>query len=390
MSAYLYQIARTARGAGKAEGSLAARSPIELLGGLLTREQKLFEAAAPEDFVVGCVTQVNGQGANIARTAWLNAGLKKDVPGLTISRFCCSGLDALGYGLGRILSGDRCVVAGGVESTSQVAMFSDNGSWFSDAKVSLATGFVPMGVAADLLAQRHGYSRAELDAWTLRSHALAGAYPIHQWVVPVSDSQGRVLLAHDELVRQGLTLEKLSALQPAFTEHAKPFAKVLAPWHTGDWQGVHSVANAPAPADGAAIALLGDKSLGQTLNQAPIARIVDVLSAAGEPVPMLEYGPKAVAKLLARNGLKVGDIDLFEFNESFAATTLHFRDQLNVPEEKLNVAGGALARGHALGATGVMLVADVLSQLQLRNARFAVVAICGGAGVATACLLERL
>lgn len=390
MSAFLYEVVRTPRGAGKADGALAGIAPVDLLAALLVPRRERWSAALPEDFALGCVTQVGEQGANLARTAWLHAGMDKSVPGLTLNRFCCSGLDALGYALGRVLGGDVCAVAGGVESTSRVPMFSDRGSWFSDAAVRASTGFVPMGVAADLLARRHGYARDALDSWALQSHQRAARSPEHPFLQALVDATGALVLERDEMVRPSLTLERLAALPAVFGEQAAECGPWLKDWYQGEWQAVHSVANAPAPADGAALALLGNLELGERIGRVPLARVLDVVSVAGEPVPMLEEGPAAVRKLLARHGLSPSDIDLYEFNESFAATTLHFRDSLGIPDERLNIAGGALARGHALGATGVMLVADLLANLRQHGGRYGVAAICGGAGVATACLLEVL
>ena len=392
MSCFLYDIVRTPRGLAGSAGALAGVAPVKLLGQLLASRSPLFNDTPDlwADLIVGCVTQVKGQGANIARTAWLDAGLPDSVPGMTVSRFCCSGLDAIGAGMGRIALGEQAVLAAGVESCSQVPMFSDQGAWFADPDIAAATGFVHMAVAADLVALRHGFTREAMDALVLRSHQRASQNAAHHYVLPVREADGKVLLAADQAIRNDLSLDSLNRLEPAFAGLYQQAGAWLQPYITDAWQASHCVSHAPAPADGAALAVLGNEELGRRTGLSAKARLVGYSSVGSAAVPMLEGAPLAVQRLLDRHGLKVSDVDVFEFNESFAAPVLHFQQVLGVSEQQLNLFGGALARGHALGATGVMLVADALAALEAVQGRWAVIAICGGAGVASAVLMERL
>ncbi|MFT6395307.1 MAG: acetyl-CoA C-acetyltransferase [Bradymonadia bacterium] len=344
-----------------------------------------------DDILLGCSTASGEQGADIARIAALMAGLI-EAPGATISRFCTSGLDAVALAAAKVASGAASLtIAGGVESTSRVPMFADGGDWFADTEVASETGFVHMGVSADLLATLAGLERGALDAYAQRSHQRAaeardGAMFKSLRPVELAD----VAFAQDELIRDGISLSKLASLTPAFDNVGGDNIVRSRYPEIGEVRRLHTVGTSPSLADGACALYVGDEEGGAKLGAVPRARIVGSATHAVEPVLMLTGNVECTRKALRSAGMELGDIDVFEVNESFAAVPLHYSRELCIDESDLNVFGGAIAMGHALGATGAMLVLTALDVLEQRDANTAVVSICGGAGVATTLVLERV
>lgn len=400
MDAFLYEGVRTPRGLGKAKGALSSVPPIELLATCFRalRERAPAAPTLVSDVLLGCVAQTGEQGANIAKIASLYGGFGEGCSGVTMSRFCASGLAALGDAATRVASGSEAlVVAGGVESMSRVPLLSDGGAWFQDPAVARATGFVHMGVAADAVATLAGLSREELDAYALGSHERALRAErdglLGRRIVPVRDAEGLPLLARDEGPREGLTREKLAGFAPLFAEkEAAMFDPIVLARHPslGAVRHLHTAATSPAVADAAALALVGNAAIGPALGLRPLARIVAVANVGTDPVTMLTGNVAATERALAKAGLTLAEIDRFEINESFAAVPLHFAKTLGVPHDRLNTCGGAIALGHPLGATGIVLALTLLDELARTSGRYGIASICAGAGIASAVLLERL
>jgi acetyl-CoA C-acetyltransferase len=400
--AFVYDALRTPRGRGKSTGSLHATKPVALVVGLLDELRKRnpgLDPAAIEDVVLGCVTPIGEQGADIARTAALAAGYESSAPGLQLNRFCASGLEAVNIGAQKIRSGwEDLVVTGGVESMSRVPMGSDGGAWAMDPETAYATGFVPQGISADLIATLEGFSREDVDAYALESQtrtakALAdGAFG--RSVVPVIDRTGQVVLDHDEHPRPATTRESLAALTPSFAavgDMGGFDAVALQKYH---WlekiDHVHTPGNSSGIVDGAALVLVGSERAGREHGLTPRARIVSVGVVAEEPTIMLTGPAPAARKALAKAGLSADDIDLYEVNEAFAAVVLRFLRELRVPHEKVNVNGGAIALGHPLGATGAMLLATLIDELDRRDLRYGLATLCVGGGMGVATVVERV
>jgi acetyl-CoA C-acetyltransferase len=381
--AFLFDAMRTPRGKARDTGGLHAVRPIELIAALMRAllERNRLEAAAIDDVVLGCVTQTGEQGANLARIAALFAGWDPRVPGMTVNRFCASGLDACRIAAGAVMTGSAALVAaGGVESMSRVPLFADAGPWFADPEVARATSYLHMGVAADLLATRAGIDRAALDAYAARSHQRAAAARdagrFARSMVPIAG------LDRDELIRDGTTAEQLGRLPAAFAD--------LEPGRDlGPRDHRHTIGTSPGVCDGASLLLVGSRARGEALGLEPRARIAASASVGGDPVVMLAGNVPATERVLAAAGLRPRDIDLFEVNESFAAVPLHFARSLDIDEARLNPNGGAIALGHPMGATGCLLLATLLDELDRIGGRWGIASICGGAGVATAILVER-
>lgn len=399
MTAYIYDAIRTPRGAGKESGSLAQIKPIQLVSILIQAliERHQVDDSIIEDLVLGCVTQTNEQGADLAKIASLYAGLTETVSGVTINRFCASGLDAVAMAAAKVSVGyDDIVLAGGVESVSRVPMMSDKGAWFADAEVSKATGFVQMGVSADIIASLEGYSREELDQYAVMSQERAleareqGRFSPS--IIPVKDAEGNEVLAQDELMREGVTVESLQKLTPSFLKYGVGPAenKIYEAFPTlKSIEHVHHPGNSPALADGASLLLIGNENSKSKLNMKPRAKILNVANTASSPY-LLTGGQAATEKVLKKSNLTVNDIDLFEYNESFSATVLKYSKDLNIGMDKLNVNGGAISMGHALGGTGGMLLATILDELERQNKQRGLIAISGGAGTGTAMIIERI
>lgn len=401
MKAMIFDAVRTPRGAGKADGgALAGVAPLELTAQLLKAlpERNGLEPERIEDVVLGCVTQVGDQGANPARIAVLHAGWPDRVCGLTINRFCTSGLDACALAAARVQAGEcGLLIGGGVESMSRVPMFSDKGAWYNDRDIMKSTRFTPLGISADLLATLEGLKREELDALALESQRRAvraraeGAFNKH--LIPVVDSDGRVVLDADQPPREGLNMEKLASLPAVFAELGEKGADrpALAAYPDLDRiEHLHSPGSSPAPADGAGLVVIGSEQAGSESGLAPKARILGWATAAADPVLMLTAAEDATRHALERAGLEAGDIDRWEVNEAFAATLLRYRRVFEIDPARLNVNGGAIALGHAMGATGTMLIAQLFDALDACRGRYGVVAVAGGGGLGSAMVVERL
>jgi acetyl-CoA C-acetyltransferase len=374
--------------------------PVDLLAGLLVKLQQrvAFDPAELDDVVMGVVSPVGEQGSVIAKTAALVAGWDVRVAGMQINRFCASGLEAVNLAAQKVASGwEDLVVAGGVESMSRVPIGSDGGAWSQDPATHMATGFVPQGIGADLIATMGGWAREDVDRYACESQRRAFAAQCEgrfdRSVVAVDDALGQVVLERDEFIKSGTTLQGLGALRPAFTElGALGFdAVALARYpHVERIHHVHTAGNSSGIVDGAAALLIGSEAKGRALGLTPRARIVATALSGADPTIMLTGPMPATRKALAKAGLTIADIDLFEVNEAFAAVPLRFMREMGVAHEQLNVNGGAIALGHPLGATGAMLVGTVLDELERRRLKRALVTLCVGGGMGIATILERL
>jgi acetyl-CoA C-acetyltransferase len=397
--AYIYDAIRTPRGKGKQDGSLHSVKPISLLTGLMgeLQQRHQLDTALVDDVVLGCVTPVGEQGADIAKIAALAAGWDWKVAGVQLNRFCASGLDAVNLAAQKVRSGwEDLVVAGGIESMSRVPMGSDGGAWTQDPETSLKTNFVPQGIGADLIATLDGYHREQLDAFALRSqHKAAAARATGRFrsVVPVRDQNGVIILAEDEFIKPNTTMDALYNLQPAFAALGQmgfdSVALRLYP-QLQKIEHLHTAGTSSGIVDGAALALVGSKAAGARIGLQPRARIVAAAVTGSEPTIMLAGPAPAARKALQKAGLSLNDIDLFEVNEAFASVVLRFMNELEVPEDKVNVNGGSIALGHPLGATGCMLLGTLLDELEARNLRRGMVAMCVGGGMGIATIIERV
>ncbi|HJP38253.1 MAG TPA: acetyl-CoA C-acetyltransferase [Gammaproteobacteria bacterium] len=399
--ALIFDHLRTPRGRGKANGSLHEITPINLTSQVLAglRDRNDLDTAYVDDVVLGCVAPVGEQGADIARVAVLNADYAQSVPGKQLNRFCASGLEAVNSAAAQIMSGQSdLTIGGGVESMSRVPMMSDGGAWATDPEVAYKTYFVPQGVSADLIATKYGFSREDLDSYSVESqrraaHAWEQGY-FAQSILPVKDVIGMTVLDHDEHMRPDTTLESLSTLKPSFVAHGQQAgfdAVILQKYpEVESVEHVHTAANSSGVVDGAAAVLVGNAKVGEKLNLKPRARIRAFASTGTEPSIMLTGPGPATEKVLKRAGMSAADIDLFELNEAFAAVVLHYMQQLDIPHDKLNVNGGAIAMGHPLGATGAMILGTVLDELERRDLGTALITLCIGAGMGTATIIERI
>lgn len=398
--AYLYQALRTPRGKGKPDGSLHEVKPVTLLTGLmheLTQRSGL-NSAEVDDVVLGCVTPVGDQGGDIAKTAALAAGWDWQAAGVQVNRFCGSGLEAINLAAQKVRSGwEDIVVAGGVESMSRVAMGSDGWAMATDPETARAIGFVPQGIGADLIATLEGLGRAEVDAYAVESQrraatAQAAGY-FDQSVVPVRDQNGVLILARDEFIKPSTTLEGLAKLKPSFAQLGSMGFDSLAlrryPW-LERIEHVHHAGNASGIVDGAALVLIANEEAGQRCGWRPRARIVATALTGTDPSIMLTGPAPAARKALAKAGLGVDDIDLFEVNEAFAAVVLRFAREMGVGMERINVNGGAIALGHPLGATGAMILGTLIDELERQHKRYGLATLCIGGGMGIATIIERV
>ncbi|MBA2640606.1 MAG: acetyl-CoA C-acetyltransferase [Nocardioidaceae bacterium] len=400
--AYVFDAIRTPRGRGKQSGALYEVKPVDLVVGLLRELQNRNTSLDPEgieDVVLGCVTPVGDQGADIAKVCAVAAGLPYTTAGVQLNRFCASGLEAVNQAAQRIRSGwEDLIVAGGVESMSRVPMASDGGAWAMDPMTAFATDFVPQGISADLIATMHGWDRAACDAFAAESQARAAKAAADgrfaRSMLPVTDRNGLVVLDHDELVRPDTTVESLAALKPSFAtigEHGGFDSVALEKYHWVERiDHVHHAGNSSGVVDGAALVLVGSEAAGARHGLTPRARVLATALSGAEPTIMLTGPAPASRKALARAGLDVADIDLFEMNEAFAAVVKRFMRDLSVPHDITNVNGGAIAMGHPLGATGAMLLGTLIDELDRRDQRYGLVTMCVGGGMGIATVVERL
>jgi len=396
--ALIIDAVRSPRGRGNDKGSLKPLKPVDLLAQQLTALQARggFDTAEVADAVIGCVTQTGEQGANIAKLALVRAGWSDAVPGVSINRYCASGLSALQFAAQQALANDALALGGGIEMMSRVPMAADRGPLTHDLDFQRQTGLVPIGIAADVVATLEGFSRADCDAYALASQQRAVAAREGGRFVslrPVHADDGRVLLDADETPRPQTTAEGLAAMAPAFAAlggQSGVDALMAQRYGLARIDHVQHAGNSPAMADGAAAVLVASPGAAQRLGLRPRGRILATADVSVDHTLALTGAVDATRKALARASLGVADIDLFEANESFAALMLHYMKHLQVPHDRLNVNGGAIALGHAMGATGSALVGMALDELERRDARRAVIAICGAAGVAVAMVIERL
>ncbi|MGH1564110.1 acetyl-CoA C-acetyltransferase [Mumia sp. DW29H23] len=400
--AFIYDAIRTPRGRGKKTGSLHEVKPISLVTGLLEEVQKrnpTLDPAQVEDVVLGCVTPIGDQGADIAKTAALAAGLPDTVAGVQLNRFCASGLEAVNQAAQRVRSGwEDLILAGGVESMSRVPMAADGGAWAMDPATAFATDFVPQGIGADLIATIEGFSRTDVDTYAAESQARAAKAIANGYfaksVIPVQDVNGLTILDHDEFVRPGTTAESLSSLAPSFEAIGNfgGFDAVALEKYTQVERinHVHHAGNSSGIVDGAAIVVIGNEEAGKRNGLTPRARILATAVSGSEPTIMLTGPAPATRKALAKAGLEASDIDLYEMNEAFAAVVLRFMKDMSVPHDIVNVNGGAIALGHPLGATGAMILGTVVDELERRDQRYGVATLCVGGGMGIATVVERL
>jgi acetyl-CoA C-acetyltransferase len=400
--AFLYDAVRTPRGKGKKTGAMHSVKPISLTTGLIDevrRRNPGLDPAQIDDIVLGVVSPVGEQGAVIARTAALAAGLPDTVAGVQINRFCASGLEAVNLAAQKVRSGfEDLVLAGGVESMSRVPMGSDGGAWPMDPETASATGFVPQGIGADLIATLAGWSREDVDAYAAESHARAAKAWSNGYfersVVPVTDRNGTVVLDTDELVRPGTTVESLAGLPSAFAgigDMGGFDAVALQKYHWVEQiDHVHTAGNSSGIVDGASLMVIGTEEAGQRNALTPRARILSTAVSGADPVIMLTGPAPATHKALAKAGLTVDDIDLVEMNEAFAAVVLRFMKDTGFDHEQVNVNGGAISMGHPLGATGAMILGSLVDELERRDLRYGLATLCVGGGMGIATVVERV
>ena len=398
--AFVYDHLRTPRGKGKAVGALHEVKPIDLIVGVLDELKARNPGMDPgrvDDIVLGVVSPLGEQGGDIAKTAALASGFPETVAGVQLNRFCASGLEAVNQAAARVRSGfEDLILAGGVESMSRVPMGSDGGAWAADPATALTTGFVPQGIGADLIATLEGWSRTDVDAYAAESHhraakAWANGY-FAEAVVPVRDLNGVAVLEHDELIRPDTSVEGLAGLKPSFADLGRDAGfddLALEKYHWVERiDHVHHAGNSSGIVDGAAIMAIGSEEVGAELGLTPRARIVSVAVSGADPTIMLTGPAPAARKALAKAGLEVGDIDLWEMNEAFAAVAMRFMKDMGITHEVTNVNGGAIAMGHPLGATGAMILGTLVDELHRRDQRRGLATLCVGGGMGIATIVE--
>ncbi|NHT74416.1 acetyl-CoA C-acetyltransferase [Rhizobiaceae bacterium CRRU44] len=398
---FIYDHVRTPRGRGKKDGALHEVPTPRLAARMLEalRDRNDLDTNTVDDIIMGCVDPVFEAGAVIPKAAAFEAGYSNRAPGIQISRFCASALDAINLAAGKIAQGaDDIVIAGGVESMSRVGMGMSGGAWYMDPSVSFPGYFMPQGVSADLIATKYGFSRDDVDAYAVESQRRAGV----SWekgyfdrsVVPVKDQNGIVILAKDEHMRPTTTMQNLAGLNPSFQMPGEMggFESVGIQAHPEieKINYVHHAGNSSGIVDGAGLVLLGSKAGGESLGAKPRARIKAFANIGSDPALMLTGPVDVTEKLLKRAGMTIGDIDLFELNEAFAAVVLRYLQAFDISHDIMNVNGGAIALGHPLGATGAMILGTVLDELERRDLNTALVTLCIGAGMGTATIIERV
>ncbi len=399
--AFIYDAIRTPRGRGKKDGSLHEITPIQLATQALEaiRDRNDLDTSLVEDVILGCVAPVGEQGSCIARVAALNADYDESVPGVQINRFCASGLEAVNMAAAKVMSGQsEMAIGGGVESMSRVPMGSDGGAMHSDPAVAFKTYFVPQGISADLIASKWGYSREDVDAYAIESQKRAS----ESWkdgrfkksIIPVKDVLGLTVLDHDENIRPETDMQSLGSLKPSFADMGNNFGfNSVAMQKYPEIEKinhVHHAGNSSAIVDGAAAVLIGNAEIGKKTGLKPRARIRGFASIGSEPTIMLTGPSFAAEKALEKTGMAKSDIDLWELNEAFAAVVLRFMEALDLDDKDMNVNGGAIAMGHPLGATGAMILGTALDELERSGKETALVALCIGAGMGTATIIERV
>jgi acetyl-CoA C-acetyltransferase len=401
MDTFIFDHTRTPRGKGRADGSLHEITPVWLASRPLVAlaERNRLPTAAVEEVVMGCVGPVGEQGGNIGRMAVLAADWDQTVPAISIDRACGSGLEAVAFAAAKVMAGQADLAVGaGVESMSRVAMGAAGGAWAQDPAMAAKTYFVMQGISADLLASLHGQTRTDLDAYAAESHrraALAWAEGrFARSVVPVQDFVGLTLLERDETIRPETTVQTLAALKPAFTEIGQKYgydSVALQRYpQLEKIEHVHHAGNSSGIVDGAAAVLVGNAAAASRLGLKPRARIRSFAAIGSEPTLMLDAPAAAARRALARAGMTASDIELWELNEAFSSVVLTFMDAMNVPHERINVNGGAIAMGHPLGASGAMILGTALDELERSGKATALVSLCVAAGMGSAMVIERV
>lgn len=398
--AFVFDAIRTPRGKGKKDGSLHEVKPVNLLAGLLAELQRRndLDTAGVDDVVMGVVSPVGEQGSVIAKVAALKAGWDWRCAGVQLNRFCASGLEAVNLAAMKVRSGwEDLVVAGGVESMSRVPIGADGGAWAQDPETNNATMFVPQGIGADLIATLSGFSRRDVDTFALESQRRAAAARAAGYfdrsVMPVKDALGQTILAQDEFIKPGTTLEGLAGLRPAFEQLGAMGFDAVAQQRYPQVERIHHVhhaGNSSGIVDGAAAILIGSEAAGRDHGLTPRARIVAAALSGADPTIMLTGPMPATRKALAKAGLSIDQIDLFEVNEAFAAVPMKFMQEMGVPHEKVNVNGGAIALGHPLGATGAMILNTLVDELHRTGKRYGLATLCVGGGMGIATVIERV
>lgn len=396
--AYIIDAIRTPRGKGKKDGSLHQVKPISLLTGLLNelKDRHGLDTSKVDDIVLGCVTPIGDQGADIAKTAAIAAGWDNDVAGVQINRFCASGLEAINLAAQKVRSGwEDLVVAGGVESMSRVPMGSDGGPWALDPETNMACDFIPQGIGADLIATIDGYSRADVDQFAEQSQKKAAAAQANGYfnasVIPVKDRAGVVILDKDEFIKPTTTAEGLSKLNPSFATMGQMGFDAIALQkypEVGAVNHVHHAGNSSGIVDGAAVVLIASEQAVKEQGLKPRAKVLATALVGADPTIMLTGPAPAARKALAKAGLTIDDIDLFEVNEAFAAVVMRFINEMKVDPAKVNVNGGAIAMGHPLGATGAMILGTLLDELERQGKKRGLATLCVGGGMGIATIIE--
>ena len=398
--AFIYDAVRTPRGRGKSDGSLHDIQPIQLLTSVLRelRDRNHLDTSLIDDVIMGCVTPIGEQGTDIARTAALEAGYGDSVAGVQLNRFCSSGLEAINMAGAYVMSGQvDAIVAGGVESMSRVPMGSDGGALFMNPQIVARHHIVPQGISADLIATKYGYSRNDVDTFAAESYRRATAAQadnrFNKTLVPFKDEIGLTVLDHDEGVRPDTTVDSLAKLKPSFEAIGQMGLDALALLKYAQFDKinhVHHAGNSSQIVDGAAGLLIGNKEFGEKTGLKPRARIKAFAVSGSDPTIMLTGPIPATRKVLKRAGLTISDIDLFEVNEAFAAIPMLFMEELNVDHHRLNVNGGSIALGHPLGATGAIISATLIDELERSGKQFGLATLCVGGGMGVATIFERI
>jgi acetyl-CoA C-acetyltransferase len=397
---FIYDVLRTPRGSGRSSGALYEVKPVHLLSEALRRlrERQSFAPEDIDDVIIGCVTPIGDQGFNIARTALLEAGMSAANGGMQVNRYCTSGLEAINLAAAKIAAGwESLAIAGGTESMSRVPMGSDGGPLLNDPGMFMTQNYLPQGVAADLIATMEGFTREQLDAYALRSQQLAAHARDNGYfdrsIIPICDPAGLPILRTDELIRPNSNLETLARLRPSFAGVGEQGFAAMALHRYPEVERVqylHTAGNSSTLADGAAVVLLGNAQRGKDLGLTPRAKIIGTATASVDPTIMLTGPTAATHRVLKQAGMRAADIDLWECNEAFAAVALKFQRDLDIPDDRYNVNGGAIAMGHPLGATGAMLLGTLLDELERRDLKSGLVTLCAGAGLAVATIIERV
>ena len=400
--ALVFDAVRTPRGKGKSNGSLHSVKPVDLVVGLMHETLSRNVSLDPnrvDDVVLGCVSPVGDQGADIAKTAAIKAGLPDTVAGVQLNRFCASGLEAVNIAAQKVASGwEDLVFAGGVESMSRVPMGSDGGAWAMDPETNYDTSFIPQGIGADLIATIEGFSRDDVDAYAARSQQRAAAAQAEgrfaESVIPVRDLNENVVLDHDEFIRAGTTVEALGNLKPSFAvmgEMGGFDAVALQKYHWVEQiDHVHTPGNSSGIVDGASLVTIGNAKTGDELGLKARARILATAVSGADPTIMLTGPAPASKKALAKAGITVDDLDLVEINEAFAAVVLRFVKDMGLDIEKVNVNGGSIAMGHPLGATGGMILGTMIDELHRTGGRYGLATLCVGGGMGIATVIEAI